>query len=297
MSRYLHLVPRCLLFIYLDKKGKHKSLWATIAFARSLRKYSYTKIYSLHRSFRSTVIAFFSGVKETYGYSTSACAIAYKHRIPYIKDFHEVQRHFVFLDDESLIRNWRVLPEMHLSDDLQKNIKRELLVFEASDRIIAIAPGSVWQTKRYPDVYYMRIIDYFCIKGFKIVLLGGKNEAELCNRLTVNRNVHNLAGKISIVESRGVMERTELLLTNDSASTHIGMAANAKTLTVYCSTVPEIGFYPYNNKSDFIGYDGLDCKPCGIHGFKKCPLGHFNCAHLLKPETVIERMENMIEGK
>ncbi len=128
MSRYLHLVPRCLLFIYLDKKGKHKSLWATIAFARSLRKYSYTKIYSLHRSFRSTVIAFSSGVKETYGYSTSACAIAYKHRIPYRKDYHEVQRHFVFLDDESLIRNWRVLPEMHLSDDLQKNIKIPMLL-------------------------------------------------------------------------------------------------------------------------------------------------------------------------
>ncbi len=289
--------PETLVIRVIDKNDTDNSLWATIGFALSLRQFSYSKIYSLHRSFRSTLIAFLAGVKETYGYDSSSFAFAYKHTVPYRKDYHEVQRHLVFLKDNDLITNWRVLPEMLVNQDQYENLQRVILGLKKDNRIIAIAPGSVWQTKRYPDVYYLKIIDYFCNTGFNIVLLGGKNEMELCNRLTVNKRVHNLAGKISIVESRGVIGYAELLLTNDSASTHIGMAANAKTLTIYCSTVPEFGFYPYNEKSDIISYTGLDCKPCGIHGHIECPLGHFNCAHLLKPELVIEKMEKMIEGK
>ena len=75
------------------------------------------------------------------------------------------------------------------------------------------------------------------------------------------------------------------------------MAADAKVLTIYCSTVPEFGFYPYNKKSAWIGVEKLECKPCGIHGFKKCPEGHFKCAELLTPKEVIQKMEKMIDGR
>ena len=48
-------------------------------------------------------------------------------------------------------------------------------------------------------------------------------------------------------------------------------------LTIYCSTVPEFGFYPYNKKSSYISFNDLNCKPCGIHGYEKCPIKSFDC--------------------
>ena len=65
-------------------------------------------------------------------------------------------------------------------------------------------------------------------------------------------------------------------------------------LTIYCSTVPGFGFYPYNNKSKYLSYDKLDCKPCGIHGYRVCPVNSFDCGYKLIPEDILEEVEKML---
>jgi heptosyltransferase-2 len=47
---------------------------------------------------------------------------------------------------------------------------------------------------------------------------------------------------------------------------------------VYCSTVPEFGFGPLADNSTIIENPNLECRPCGLHGFTKCPEAHFKCA-------------------
>ena len=102
------------------------------------------------------------------------------------------------------------------------------------------------------------------------------------------------AGDFSLIYTIELLKNTSLLICNDSAPTHLGMCADIPVLTIYCSTVPQFGFYPYNKKSDFISYDNLFCKPCGIHGFNKCPLDTFDCAKLLLPNLVIEKAEKLL---
>ena len=72
------------------------------------------------------------------------------------------------------------------------------------------------------------------------------------------------------------------------------MVNDIKVLTLYCSTVAEFGFYPYNSKSKYLSFDNLKCKPCGIHGFKECPINTFDCGNKLKPEIVIEEAEKLL---
>ncbi len=74
----------------------------------------------------------------------------------------------------------------------------------------------------------------------------------------------------------------------------MGMTADIKVLTIYCSTVADFGFYPYNLASRFISYDDLDCKPCGIHGYNNCPIKTFDCGLKLVPKTIIKTMEEML---
>ena len=54
---------------------------------------------------------------------------------------------------------------------------------------------------------------------------------------------------------------------------------NAPTTAVFCSTIPDFGFGPLSKNSKIVEIqEKLDCRPCGLHGFKSCPEEHFRCA-------------------
>ena len=40
--------------------------------------------------------------------------------------------------------------------------------------------------------------------------------------------------------------------------------------------------------------NGLYCRPCGVHGRRKCPEGHLRCMVELKPEAVIRSAEELL---
>jgi heptosyltransferase-2 len=117
-----------------------------------------------------------------------------------------------------------------------------------------------------------------------IYLLGGSSDLSLCELIkTASKHSHiqNLAGKLSLLQSAALIKSATMNYVNDSAPLHLASATNAPVTAFFCSTVPEFGFGPLSDRSFVFGYDQLACRPCGLHGFKNCPLGHFNCGHLL----------------
>jgi heptosyltransferase-2 len=78
---------------------------------------------------------------------------------------------------------------------------------------------------------------------------------------------------------------------NDSAPLHFASAVNAPTTAVYCSTVPSFGFGPLSDKSYIVEKtESLYCRPCGLHGYKACPEGHFRCAFEIRDEQLLETL-------
>jgi len=74
---------------------------------------------------------------------------------------------------------------------------------------------------------------------------------------------------------------------NDSAPLHLASAMDAPVTAFFCSTVPAFGFTPLSDRSAIAQIDyELDCRPCGLHGYKACPKGHFKCAHDIRIEHV-----------
>jgi len=60
---------------------------------------------------------------------------------------------------------------------------------------------------------------------------------------------------------------------------------NAPVTAFYCSTVPWFGFGPLSEKSIIAETsEKLDCRPCGLHGYRQCPKGHFKCATTIKED-------------
>lgn len=97
----------------------------------------------------------------------------------------------------------------------------------------------------------------------------------------MGRNIEIVAGKLSFLQSAALISKARITYANDSAPLHIASAMNAPVAAVFCSTTPEFGFGPLSDRSFILETDEkLACRPCGVHGKKECPLGHFKCSEI-----------------
>ena len=100
--------------IILDKKSEHKSIFSTYKFSKKLKEKNYTKLYSPHRSFRTSLIVLLSDIRETYGFDNSSLMHAYKYLIPYNYQLHEVQRNLDLIEFKYDEQSWRIKPKLKI---------------------------------------------------------------------------------------------------------------------------------------------------------------------------------------
>jgi heptosyltransferase II len=282
--------------IVIDKKGEHKSLFGLLKFIRQIRSAGYNKIYSPHRSFRTSILVLQSGVKETFGYSNSSMFHIYKYITEYIPNHHEVQRNLDLIGYDYQKTGWRILPQVNIPESSEKKVRDFLESSNIKTNFAALAPGSIWNTKKYPLEYYEQVIKYLIELGLKVIIIGSRQEEDIGKSLELkfHGSLISAAGIMTITESIALLKHSKILISNDSAPSHLGVCADVPVLTLYCSTVPDFGFYPYNNKSRWLSYSELECKPCGIHGYGKCPLKHFNCGYKLDAGLVNSTLQEIL---
>ncbi|MCH8325048.1 MAG: glycosyltransferase family 9 protein [Bacteroidetes bacterium] len=285
--------------IEIDKKKKHKSLISLFKFAKKLKSNNYAKIYCPHRSLRSAILTKLLAVDESFSFSNSKLKFFYTNIITYNKKQHEVQRNLDLISYNYTDESWRIIPSIEVSISSKNKVDDFFVNLKAKIKFAAVAPGSIWETKKYPKNYYTEIVKLLTADSFTVFLIGGKDDEEICNSILEKsgEQVISVAGKFSLTESIEFLKRMEVLIANDSAPTHLGVCANIPVLTIYCSTVPNFGFYPYNKKSSFMSYNDLECKPCGIHGLQKCPIKTFECGNFIKPGQVIMKIKDMLNDR
>ena len=220
--------------------------------------------------------------------------------IKYNTGHHEVQRNLDLIGYNYSGDEWKVLPELKISSDIKNKIDTYFMDINLNNKFISIAPGSVWNTKIYPVEYLEEVIEYIIKNSsYNILLIGGEKDESLCSGIAskFQNNVKSAAGKFSLIESVEILKRSDLAITNDSAPTHFAMCAGIPALTLYCSTVVDFGFYPYTPNSSYLSFDDLFCKPCGIHGYEKCPINTFECGYGLKPGIVIKKLKELLNAE
>jgi heptosyltransferase-2 len=155
---------------------------------------------------------------------------------------------------------------------------------------ITISPTSVWYTKQLLPEKWEKLIELTDKGKYKIYLLGGAGDKEACEKLVgLNKSsVENLAGKLTLLQSAALMCDANMNYVNDSAPQHLASAMNAPVTSIFCSTVPAFGFGPLSKNSRIVEVEErLECRPCGLHGYKACPKGHFLCAHKIEVEKML----------
>jgi heptosyltransferase-2 len=133
-----------------------------------------------------------------------------------------------------------------------------------------------------------------------IYLLGGPGDTILNDQIVLaveNKNIINLAGRLSFLASAALQKGAVLNYVNDSAPMHFASAVNAPVVAIYCSTVPDFGYGPLSDNSFIIETNqALTCRPCGLHGKKQCPLKHFNCAETITMEQIYQPLQQVLHN-
>ena len=257
-----------------DKSRKRKSMMELI---RSIRKEQYDLVINLHRFASSGLITTLSGAKETRGFTKNPFSFLYSKRVPHElgKGQHEVDRNLSLISD--FVEHPQRRPQLFPSQadlDFVSQWKNEAY--------FCLAPASVWFTKQAPPAVWQYVMEKFDEDGVQFYLLGGPADYDLCEGIKLvsqRNNVHNLAGKLSLMQSAALMKDAKRNFVNDSGPLHIASAGNAPVSAFFCSTTPAFGFGPLSDDSNVIEVKNLDCKPCGLHGHKACPKGHFHCGN------------------
>ena len=283
--------PKIKEIIVYDKRGKDKGFVAFISFVRKIRKLRIDVCLTPHRYLRSSILSLLSGASIRVGYDIASLSFVYNKKIKYDKTKHEVEKLLSFVDDSPK----RFELEMYPSEKDKIKIDTILKNFFQNKKIILIAPGSKWFTKRWPEEYFKILIQNLVKRNdLLIVITGGKEEKEI--ELNLDSKVLDLRGEISLLELAELTKRAILVVSNDSAPIHITSAfPNTRIVGIFGPTVKEFGFFPWSENSKVFEINGLYCRPCAIHGGNSCPEKHFRCMREITPDLIENEIYNYID--
>ena len=284
--------PKIKEIIVYDKRGKDKGFGAFISFVRKIRKLKIDVCLTPHRYLRSSILSLLSGASIRVGYDIASLSFVYNKKIKYDKTKHEVEKLLSFVDDSPK----RFELEMYPSEKDKIKIDTILKNFSQNKKIILIAPGSKWFTKRWPEEYFRILIQNLVKKDdLLIVITGGKEEKEIV--LNLDSKVLDLRGEISLLELAELIKRAILVVSNDSAPIHITSAfPDTRIVGIFGPTVKEFGFFPWSKNSKVFEIKGLYCRPCAIHGGNSCPEKHFRCMREITPDLIENEIYNYVAG-
>ncbi len=274
----------------LDKKqSKLKSIFGLIS---DFNKLKWEYVINLHR-FASTGFITWrisSGIKI--GFDKNPLSFLYNQKYPHVigskNKFlgHEIDR------NQSLIASFTEEKSAKPVLIPSENDFLKVQEYTLKTPYLVIAPCSLWFTKQYPKELWQKLLAKIN-QDFTIYLVGGPDDIETCEFIKSDfKNVINLAGKLSFLETVALMKNAKRVLVNDSAPLHFASAINAPTTAIFCSTIPEFGFGPLSDDSIVIETnENLDCRPCGLHVYKKCPKGHFKCAYSIDSQAILNTFQ------
>ena len=272
--------PAVRTVIRYDKHGTQRGWRGIQELSSELRGRRYSIVYLPHRSIRSAALALLTGAKERVGFAGSVAAISYSRRVPRSPTGHEVERLLALAGTAAAAArvNLGLTPDDHSVAD------RWLEAHRIAPGFVALAPGSIWGTKRWP--YYAQLaarLEQRC------VIVGGPGDSSLADAIVAaapGRAV-SAVGALGLRGSAALIRRAGVLVTNDSAPLHLATAVGTPVVAIFGPTVPQFGFGPRGQDDTAVGVEGLACRPCSRHGPEHCPLGHHRCMRDLGIETVV----------
>jgi heptosyltransferase I len=161
-------------------------------------------------------------------------------------------------------------------------------------KLVAIAPGTVWETKQWRRESFAEVARHFLQKGLAVTLIGAPRERVLCEEVAaLAPGAINLAGETTLAELAALLRRSTISVTNDSGPMHLAVALGRPVVSVFGPTYP-VWAGPYR-RADAVLQAGIPCAPCYLRQLSRCPHAQ-DCMRTITAHAVIERAESILRG-
>ena len=251
-------------------------------------------MFCLHRSFRSSLLALFSGARVI-GFCEGALSVFFAERHSRSGALYEAEKNALLLQNYVEAKSISVYPKLNFT---YEEVAEAETLLAGRKNFLAIAPGSVWATKRWPEDKFADLIQK-CRSLGQVILVGGQDAVDIAVAGKIKKILGNeildLTGKTSLRVLAAIFSKTTLVIANDSAPLHIAIAVGTSVVGIFGPTTKELGFFPLAapGKAEVAEVENLDCRPCGLHGHRLCPQGHFRCMRDLDSELVWNKVKNL----
>jgi len=264
------------LLIFNKKENKYRNLLYLI---KAVRQERYDYVINVQRFFSTGLITVFSGGNVTIGFRKNPLSMFFSKAVDHLIQpegggIHEVDRNLALI--ASLVNTPVRKPKLYPGE-------KDFPLARIPGPYVCVAPASVWFTKQLPQQRWIELIRELP-EDITIYLIGSTGDHQHCEQIRKalpEYQIENLAGKLTFLQSAALIGKAKMTFANDSAPLHFASAMNAPVAAVFCSTVPGFGFGPLSDVSHILEVDEkLSCRPCGLHGKKACPEGHFKCSDI-----------------
>jgi ADP-heptose:LPS heptosyltransferase len=164
---------------------------------------------------------------------------------------------------------------------------------------VAFVLGATHATKRLPEA---KVVEICRQVPHPVLLLGGAAERPLGEQVAAAAGSHvaSACGQLSLFESASALGEAAVVLTHDTGLMHIAAALRRPIVSVWGSTVPKFGMFPFYptgmDRNTSVQVSGLSCRPCSKIGHARCPRGHFRCMAEMPVAAIVAALEAQMQA-
>ena len=155
-----------------------------------------------------------------------------------------------------------------------------------NQRYVVVAPGAADRGKQWSSKGFAQVCDHLLEKhNFKTVFVGDTKDRKKIQDVIkkMHNNGINLSGRADLIQLACLLQKSSLLITNDSAPMHMASYLDIPVIGLFGSTDPK-KYGPWGKHPYFI---------------KKCEgrsSSSEDCMRAIKVEDVIEKVEEIISS-
>jgi heptosyltransferase II len=262
-----------------------------LALARRLKREDYGAALVMPRTWKSALAPFFAGIPERTGFFGEA-------RLFLLNDLRYGERKLPRMVDRcaalalpphaALPPEWPA-PELKITRNEINAWRRE---HELSDDrpVVALAPGAVGPSKRWPAGAYATLVRNLLDADLGVWVVGGPQEKELTKEIIGETRARNLTGT-DLRNAILALAAASIAVSNDSGLLHVAAALGTPSIGIFGPTSPW-HWAPLNRLAATIETaTKLDCRPCHK---PVCRLVHHRCMRDIRPEQVFAAVDQAL---
>lgn len=279
------------------KPSSRSGLGNWLSMIAQLRQQHYDWALILPNSFSSAWLLVWSGIKKRVGYRREGRGWLLTHGLKWSQQHDQMARPKVYLHiaqragliQEKTNQSW----DFTVHPSVRARAQADTLLPEQPGCTIGLAPGSVAPSRRWPEERYAALIKKLAAQHDRIVLIGSKSDQAIAERVarTAGKQVLITAGKTDLDTGLAVMQKMDLVITNDSGAMHMAYASQVPVLVLQGAADPRVTG-PFGNHHVIVRDQTLACAPCVKN---ICPLKHMACMNNISVDQVFQHSNELLD--